>query len=111
MEDFIIEEFKSYKVFLLSGIDNDASIHVKIPSGIAVIRFSNDKQPDNEVVTKENGLKLYKVHVPTSNFPYYVDIMRNEGPLFFFYDSKDNVSYITTTDEPVGEGEMPYRMA
>ncbi len=109
MEDFIIEEFKAYKVFLLSGIENDASIHIKVASGIAVIRFSNGKLPDNAVVTKENGLKLFKVHVPTANFPYYVDIMRNEGPLFFFYDSKDNVSYITTTDEPVGEGELSFR--
>jgi hypothetical protein len=110
MEDYIIEEFKVYKVFLLSGIENDASIHIKIPSGIAVIRFLHDKLPDNKVVTKDDGSKIFKIHAPAVNYPFYIDIMRNEGPLFFFYDFKENVSYITTTDEPVGEGELQYRL-
>ena len=110
MKDYLIEEFKVYKVFLLSGIENDASIHIKIPSGEAVIRFVHDKVPNNEVLTKDNGAKIFKIHVPAANYPFYIDIMRNEGPLFFFYDFNENVSYITTSEEPVGEGEMPFRL-
>ena len=106
MEDYIIEEFKTYKVFLLSGIKNDVSIHIKMPSGIAVIRFADGKVPENEVVTNDNGHKIYKIHASSTNYPFYIDILRNEGPLFFFYDLKDNVSYITTSEEPVGEGEL-----
>jgi len=111
MEDYIIEEFKAYKVFLLSGIENDASIHFNIHSGVAVIRFLNGSLPKNEVFTKDNGTKLFKVHAPAANYAFYIDIMRNEGPLFFFYDFKDNVSYITTSEEPVGEGELTMRTA
>ena len=111
MENYLIEEFKTYKVFLLSGIENDASIHIKIPSGVAVIRFVHGKPPANEMMTKDNGTKIFKVNVAAANYPFYIDILRNEGPLFFFYDHDANVSYITTTDEPVGEGEWHHAMS
>jgi len=108
MSNFVIEEFKVYKVFLVSGNVNEASIHIKLPSGVAVIRFLHGKLPSNEVVTKDESKKLYKVHASANNYPFYIDIIRNEGPLFFFYDFDDNLSYITTSEEPVGEGELNF---
>ncbi len=104
MEDFIIEEFTSYKVFLLSGLDDVATIHIQIPSGTAVFRFMKSDRITNSVESK-NGKNLYKVHASAHQYPHFIDLMRNEGPLFFFYDFKENVSYITTSQEPVGEGE------
>jgi len=105
MANFVTEEFKTYKVFLLSGIENDASIHIKLPSGVAVIRFVSGSSNKNSVEPSKSGDKIFKVYTSMTNFPHYIDILRNEAPLFFFYDLDDQVSYITTTDEPVGEGE------
>lgn len=107
MDNIIMEEFKTYKVFLLSGIGNDFAIHIKLPSGIAVIRFM-DSSKKNSVETRDSGKRIYKVYSGKENFSAYIDILRNERPLFFFYDLDDNVSYITTTDEPVGEGEIRF---
>jgi len=107
MNDYVKEEFKTYKVFILSGIDNDFAIHIRLPSGIAVIRFMS-KSMKNSMESQDNGKKIFKVYAPKENFSAYVDILRNESPLFFFYDLDDNVSYITTTEEPVGEGEIRF---
>jgi len=103
-----MEEFKTYKVFLLSGIKNDFAIHIKLPIGVAVIRFMNKSFTKNSVDVSDSGKKIFKVYTHKENFSAYVDILRNESPLFFFYDFDENVNYITTTEEPVGEGEIRF---
>lgn len=106
MNNYLIEEFSTYKVFLLTGLSDIAAIHINIPSGVAVIRFSNSSTSNS--IGEEKGKKIYKIHADPSQYSHYIDIMRNEGPLFFFYDFDTNVSYITTSQEPVGEGEMKF---
>jgi len=34
-----------------------------------------------------------------------VDLLRNEKPIRFFFRDDNMASYLTTSDEPVGEGE------
>jgi len=106
MSNYLIEEFTSYKVFLLTGLSDVAAIHIRIPSGIAVIRFSDNSESNSMV--EENGKRIYKIHAASSQYSHFIDVLRNEGPLFFFYDTDENVSYITTSQEPVGEGEMKF---
>ena len=34
-----------------------------------------------------------------------IDLLRNEKPIRFFFADDTKASYLTTSDEPVGEGE------
>ena len=106
-DNFIIEQFKKYKVFLYGGggaAMSRAVIHLTLPSGKAIIRFKDGRLKKNSAQT--NGKKsLYEVYVSADRYLQFIDLLRNEKPLYFFYDFSGNVSYITTSDEPVGEGE------
>lgn len=111
MDNFIIEEFTHYKVSLFGrntqGEKTDYGIQFKIASGRVVLRFSRDLNKANEVLDY-NGSKVFVVYLRVEKYPAFIDIMRNEGPLFFYYNLDSNQSYITTTNEPVGEGEASY---
>lgn len=107
--NFIIEEFAFYKVLLFSHHTNtniDAGVEISLPDGKAVIRFVNSDLPENsmEVIGSKN---IYHVYYQLNMYPYVIDILRNEEPLFFYYNHDNHESYITTGDEPVGEGELP----
>lgn len=104
---FIIEQFKKYKVFLYGGGGasiSTAVINIVLPSGKAIFRFKDGKLKKNSHTVK--GKKsLYEIYIRTDRYPHFIDLLRNEKPLYFFYDYNENISYITTSDEPVGEGE------
>ena len=100
-EDFIIEQFKVYKVFL-SG--ERASLHLKLPSGKAILRFAKGRAKKNKF-TVAGKKTLYEINMPLEAYPSHIDLLRNEKPLYFFFSEVDCSSYITTSDEPVGEGE------
>ncbi len=105
--NFIIEEFEFYKVLLFSHHTNtaiDAGVEISLPDGKAIIRFTHDDMPDNshEVIGSKN---IYHVYYDISMYPHIIDILRYEEPLFFYYNHDNHESYITTGDEPVGEGE------
>lgn len=106
-ENFLIEQFKKYKVFLYTGGQAGLStsvIHLSLPSGKAIIRFKSGRLKKNSF--SKNGKKtLFEIYVKSEMYPNFIDLLRNEKPLYFFYDYKENISYITTSDEPVGEGE------
>ena len=40
-----------------------------------------------------------------STYPHCVDLLRNESPVNFYYNDATNVALLTTSLEPVGEGE------
>ncbi|MBT8189207.1 MAG: hypothetical protein HKN67_09645 [Saprospiraceae bacterium] len=107
MSNFIIEEFSFYKIFIYNNQSEknaDASIQIKLDSGMAYIHFMRNSLPPNHVEDK-GQLKNFHVYVSYDKFPDYVDIMRYEKPMFFYYNEDDQRSYITTSDEPVGEEE------
>lgn len=112
MQNFLIEEFDHYKTFLYSRpigeAQVDMAIDIKLPSGRVHIYFcQNDGLGKNHVEGKDNH-KLFHIYVNSSLYPNWIDILRNESPLFFYYDYDRNFAYITTTDEPVGEGERKH---
>jgi len=104
---FIIEEFKKYKVSLFSGGGANAlgaTISIQLKNGKALFSFKSGRLRKNKVNTKGSA-KDYEIFVPYERYSAFIDILRNEKPLFFYYNLTNNVSYITTSDEPVGEGE------
>lgn len=107
MENFIIEEFDNYKVFLFSRSDSNVEykIHIKIPSGHIFLWFVKGHLKTNEVVTVAGGRRILNCYFRSDRYPHFIDILRNEKPLFFYYNRDDMTCYITTSDEPVGEGE------
>ncbi len=106
-KNFIIEQFKQYKVFLYGGGTAELSssvIHLTLPSGKAILRFREGRLKKNKVTV--NGKKsIYEVYLKADRYLAFIDLLRNEKPLYFFYDLKGNIAYITTSDEPVGENE------
>ena len=108
MTNFLIEEFTQYKVFLygrkVKGEQTDQAIYINIPSGKAYFYFCSNFMKDNYVEQKGDK-KHFHVYLRADKYPHWIDLFRNEGPLFFFYDYNRDLCYITTSDEPVGEGE------
>ena len=108
MENFIIEEFKHYKVFLYGrnaeGERTDYGIQFKIPSGKVFLKFTRDYEQANYFEPEGAHLNFY-VFLRVEKYASFIDIMRYEKPLFFFYNKKNNQAYVTTSDEPVGEEE------
>jgi len=105
---FIIEEFLFYKVFLYGrtagGEKTDYSIQINVPSGKAILRFTRDFTKPNSFVKKGDDYE-FLVYLRAEKYPAFIDILRYEKPLFFYYNLESNESYITTSDEPVGEEE------
>jgi hypothetical protein len=50
----------------------------------------------------------YAFHYHHYQLDHLIDMLRNEKPIYVFFDNDNgfNNSRISTTDEPVGEGEM-----
>jgi len=105
---FIIEEFQFYKVFLYGrhneGEKTDYGIQLNIPSGKVVMRFSRDYTQPN-TFTEKNGKYTFFVYLRSDKYAAHIDILRYEKPLFFYYNFDNNQTYMTTSDEPVGEEE------
>ncbi len=97
-----------YKVFLYSrnagGEKTDYSIQFRIPSGKAILRFTRDYELENRVENHGDS-KTFYVYLRVEKYYNYIDILRYEKPIFFYYDFDSNQSYLTTSDEPVGEEE------
>lgn len=105
--NFIIEGFEFYKVLLFSHHTNssiDAGVEITLPDGKAIIRFTHDSIPANSV-EKIGSKTIYHVYYDIMMYPHIIDILRYEEPLFFYFNLDNHESYITTGDEPVGEGE------
>jgi hypothetical protein len=107
MSNFIIEEFEFYKILLFSHhthAEIDGQIEITLPDGKAILRFVHGDLPQNH--TEKLGNKnIYYVYYNISMYMHMVDILRYEEPLYFYYNQDNHESYVTTGDEPVGEGE------
>lgn len=106
MVNFIIEEFDEYKATIhdsnYDGVEYSIQLHLN--EGEAQLRFqSRGNTPNN--ITQKNGKNLYNVYFKSEKYYNVIDLLRNEGPLYFYYNLDTGHSYLTTGDEPVGEGE------
>jgi hypothetical protein len=54
---------------------------------------------------KRPGQNAFDVYYWMSSWMHFVDALRNEKPLTFFYDDSNNTAVLQTGDEPVGEAE------
>src|SRR5262245_1541161 len=56
----------------------------------------------------EVGPNYYSFYYHHHQLPHLIDMLRNEKPIFVFFNNTSgfNNSRISTTDEPVGEGEQ-----
>ncbi len=108
MENFIIEEFGMYKIFLYDQNTQghaDYSIQFKIPSGRVIMKFWDGSVPKNRTKGEGTPHITFYVNHDRSKYPIFVDLLRYEKPIFFYYNFSDGTTYLTTTDEPVGEQE------
>ncbi len=102
-------EIKSYRIFLDEGSQKNRSFTTislfNTPDElIGVINFFEEE-------LEVNGLKDFDhvyLQYPISKFPYIVDVLRNEKPIFVGYWENKYGKYgrICTGKEPVGEGEI-----
>ena len=101
VENYQIQYFaggikQSLKAFIwLYNEDNDA---------VGSMRFYNHNRdvPDHDVKAKDDFITC---HLPGDCYREVVDLLRNEGPLFLKYEESHHTGYLSTTFEPVGEGE------
>lgn len=102
-------EIKSYRIFLDSGSQNIRSFTTinlfdTADKFIGALQFyEHDLEPP-----EPRDLQHIYIQYPISKFPYIVDILRNEKPLFVGYWENIYGKYgrICTGKEPVGEGEL-----
>lgn len=82
-----------------------ATIDLYAASGktIGVIWFIEDGVDIEENVINEDGITWFRF--PMSKYPYVVDLLRNEGPLYLELVPQGNLVRITSKKEEVGEGE------
>ena len=105
--NFIIEEFKEYKVLIFSHHTNENiqyTVELELPDGRAMMRFVNGILPDNNM-EKIGSRNVYTTYYHADNYLAMIDLLRNEKPLFFYYNHDNHESYVTSGDEPVGEAE------
>jgi len=107
MSNFHIEEFTKYKVFLYGFSEEqnavETSIHIKLSNADGILKFCKGKIPPNYTEEK-TGRKKLNLHFRADRYSSFIDILRHEQPLFFYYNKDTHVGFITTSDEPVGEG-------
>lgn len=102
-------EIRSYRIFLDSGYQTDRSfttinLYDVKDKVIGVLQFF-----DNEIWPEiPSHTDCIYLQYSTSKFPYIVDILRNEKPIFIGYWENQYGKYgrISTGEEPVGEGEI-----
>lgn len=105
-------EVSTYLVFSYGGPDGnggaDAAVSLGIPEGWAFLRFYPEgvPLPANSKTTHVSGKPIYYVSYRYSQLINVIDLLRNEQPIRFFFRDDTMAAYITTSAEPVGEGEQ-----
>ena len=101
----------TYLVFAYGGPGGnsgaDAAISLGIPNAFAFLRFYPEATPPppNSKASHASGKPIFYVSYRYTQLPNVLDLLRNEKPIKFFFRDDNLASYITTSDEPVGEGE------
>lgn len=61
--------------------------------------------PNLSSANTASGQQQCYVGYPYSQYAGVIDLLRNEKPISFFFNEANGVAYVTTSTEPVGEGE------
>ncbi len=96
----------SYGITLKRGSLNISCHPSPTGSGILSIKFWPDfnSAPANESIIEPNHV-VGRMHVPAERFPWYVDILRNEKPIWAHIDENPDFNDLRLGPETVGEGE------
>ena len=107
-QNIMYSEISSYRVFLDSGTQKNRcftfiNLFDKSEDIIGVLQFVDEGL---EVKDKKN-YDVVHLQYPMSKFPYVLDVLRNEGPVYIGYWENEFGKYgrIYTGKEAVGEGE------
>lgn len=102
-----IHEIKAYRYYTFSSRDASIANTVILFYGDAGYLggafFSNDDETPLKPAEKYPS-GVYGLYYRHSDLPVIVDMLRNEKPVYLMYNGEQN-SRISTTSEPVGEGE------
>ena len=104
-------DVSTYLVFAYGGPGGnsgaDAAISLGIPNAFAFLLFypEGTPLPPNSKTTSVSGNPIFYVSYRYAQLPNVLDLLRNEKPIKFFFRDENLASYITTSDEPIGEGE------
>ncbi|MBV5304720.1 MAG: hypothetical protein JZU70_11075 [Chlorobium sp.] len=104
-------DVSTYLVFAYGGPGGnagaEATVSLGIPDAFAFLRFFPDSipLPANSKTTHVSGKPMFYVSYKYAQLANVIDLLRNEKPIRFFFADDTKASYLTTSDEPVGEGE------
>jgi hypothetical protein len=105
-------DVSTYLVFAYGGPDGsagaDALISLGIGNAFASLRFypeGTPLPPNSKAIHAPTGYPFFYVSYRYAQLANIVDLLRNEKPVKFFFNDTSLISYLTTSDEPVGEGE------
>ncbi len=107
----VVKKVNSYKVYMYATVAHNKDVNARItcycPDNhqfhIYFIKPGVTVKPSE---TSSNGRHGF-LFMPFSSFPYYVDILRNEKPLYVQINTeKPSNNMLITGSEEVGEGEL-----
>ena len=104
-------DVSTYQVFAYAGPTGNggvaAGVSLGIPNAFAFLQFYPESSPvpANSKSIHISGNPIFYVNYRYSQLNTVIDLLRNESPIKFFFRDETLVSYITTSSEPVGEGE------
>lgn len=99
-------EVKNYHIMFYGGPEGHQnnrvliSLYDKCGNTVGRIRFCDPEIP-LEPDTENSG--VVELYMPSSMFLNVVDTLRNEKPIYLYF--VDDRGFLTTSKEPVGEGE------
>lgn len=72
--------------------------------GTAFLSFVPDGQALG-INQRRSDANVFDIWLWEHMWPTMIDMLRNEGPVFFYYDDSYNSAFFKTAPEPVGEAE------
>jgi hypothetical protein len=80
-------------------------MNIKGSFGKAILWFlpQGSSLPDNK---KRSGQNIFDVYYHMDAWEPLIDVLRNEGPVYFNYSELHKAAQIYTGQEPIGEGEV-----
>lgn len=97
----------TYMIFSSRAEESEYKAVIMINDQKSFLGYINFVADGNKLPKAVKMHNLYYYYYHMQDMPAIVDMLRNEGPVYIFYQEDDkNMCRIATTMEPVGEGEM-----
>ncbi len=61
--------------------------------------------PAKKALPEDDNENYMKIHLPLHMLNTVIDILRNESPVYVQWNQDQNCGFLSTSAEPVGEGE------